>query len=626
MNNVNYLKYWTTISQYQYASFDIFDTLVKRNVPSPADVFRIVENKYNAKYPENQIVEFTEKRKQAERMARKNKIREEINFEDIYNYIDFTMEIKSKLMRIEIQTEKSVCTPNYPIKKLYRKCLENKMKIIITSDMYLPETVIIQILQKCGYEDYYKLYLSSNIGFQKITGNLFRYILKDLKINAKQMIHIGDSKKADFISSFKQGIHPILISRNIKNTNFVRGEELKKDPYIFINNKLPKYENETEMFQWGYEAYGPLILGFCVWIHNIYKEKHIEQMFFLARDMNLIFEIYSKLYSEDTVKYLEVSRRSLRIAYILKKGHIDSVYDTMARIKYSVSQICCSIGLEPQEIISCCRSYGITLKESDEFPKNSTEEYNILEHIIMNKLQVFDDKLCDYLVYMGVLDEQKTAIIDIGWHGTIQNMLEIITDKKFTGIYLGSTIRNYFRKMDIQGFWFEAEDEFSILPKLTMMCILEVMLFPKIGTTISYEQKEKAVVPIYGPCEMNESYHFVHKFQNGAVQFVKDYIETYSDNNFLISPDVSLMAYEKMAFQPTLHQARQLGSLPYEEGKVVKLADAGKLYHYIIKPKDLIKDYSAAKWKTGFIKQLFPFIQNPHKIDAAIKNRNKKQG
>ena len=80
-----------------------------------------------------------------------------------------------------------------------------------------------------------------------------------------------------------------------------------------------------------------------------------------------------------------------------------------------------------------------------------------------------------------------------------------------------------------------------------------------------------------------------------------------------------------MAFQPTILQAKTLSLLPYEEGKVMRIAYIDNKRNYFFRPKKILTDYEKAKWKTGFIKQLVPFVKNPHRIDSLIKkvNRNR---
>ena len=223
---------------------------------------------------------------------------------------------------------------------------------------------------------------------------------------------------------------------------------------------------------------------------------------------------------------------------------------------------------------------------------------------------------------MGMYGDNNIAIVDIGWHGTIQNMLEVILKRRLSGFYFGSTVRNYFDKMNTCGYWFDAEDEYSILPKLTMISVLEVMLFPKIGTTVGYKRNGEAVVPEYGPCEMDDSFKLVKQFQDGGLQFVKDYNRTILRSKKYLDSKVAVAAYEKLAFQPTLEEANIIGDLPYEEGRVLKLAGRNKTRAYLANPKNFIKDYQQAKWKTGFLKRVAPFIRDPHALDSVIKNRN----
>lgn len=92
------------IKNYDIVSFDIFDTLLKRNVKEPTDVFSYMEKKY-------QINGFREKRIEAEKAARKKKNGLEISLEDIYaefgaDYSDEEMETESGL-EFQLYTNKT---------------------------------------------------------------------------------------------------------------------------------------------------------------------------------------------------------------------------------------------------------------------------------------------------------------------------------------------------------------------------------------------------------------------------------------------------------------------------------------------------------------------------------------
>ena len=80
-----------------------------------------------------------------------------------------TKQDKFLLQRLERETELQVCCPNLPMKAIYEKALKGQKRILIVSDMYLEEPLIIKILERCGYHGYEKLYLSSAYGMCKST-------------------------------------------------------------------------------------------------------------------------------------------------------------------------------------------------------------------------------------------------------------------------------------------------------------------------------------------------------------------------------------------------------------------------------------------------------------------------
>lgn len=621
-------KLWQKLEKYDYISFDIFDTLIKRNVASPRDVFKIVENRYNSKNKKK--IPFYKMRVEAEKQARLNSNSEEITLEEIYYNINLIEDVKVKLKELEIKTELEVCIPNYQIQSIYQQCLKNNKRVIITSDMYLSEEIIKKILINNGYSKFYKLYLSSEVKLQKHTGNLYTYLLSDLNISKKSIIHIGDNKRADILSSFKKGINSYYISRSPVNTNFVTKKDIYKterSPYIFINNMLWKYRTESEMFRWGYEAYGPLILGFCQYVHKLYSQKKIEKLYFLARDMHIIINVYKKLYPNDTIEYLEVSRRSLRRAYVLSIGDINGVFDTMARKSYTLLEVLKSLDINSSTVTYILEKEDISLSMNQNIRKYSYKEYQKINEIILKILKSDDNLTIDYLIEKGFFEYKNIGIVDIGWHGTIQNMLEVIAKKRVKGIYFGSTKRKSFLKQEAYGYWFDTEDEFSILPQLTMISILEVMLFPKIGTTLGYKKNSSnKIIPIHKETETDDSFKTILSFQNGGIKFVFDYITKSPYQSDELSSKIATLGYEKLAFTPTKKQAKKLGILPYEEGGVIKIAGARSIFYYLFNWKMFIRDYKTAKWKTGFIKQICPFLFNPQKIDVFIKrisNKNK---
>lgn len=177
-------------------SFDIFDTLILRNVLFPEDIFKILAKDVFVKY---NIKDFNYIRKNVEEEVRKHSNQEDITIRDIYN------EIKNRCNQVDINylinrecdLEIESCCENPLIKELYNYAQLSKKKILFITDMYLDKGSIEKILKKCGYYEYSELYVSGEVKKAKFSGSLFKYIKDELSIDEKKWIHIGDNIHSD---------------------------------------------------------------------------------------------------------------------------------------------------------------------------------------------------------------------------------------------------------------------------------------------------------------------------------------------------------------------------------------------------------------------------------------------
>ena len=160
---------WQLIKKYEFVSFDVFDTLIKRNVNKPSDVFELVNIAYIQQYGYEGIVNnFKEQRIFAERKVRSISD-QEITLANIYGVLaqDIGLEIAERYKKLEIEVELDICTANQDVLNVFKKCVEFPKKVLIITDMYLPIEIIEQILEKNGFKGYKTLYLSSQSGKSK---------------------------------------------------------------------------------------------------------------------------------------------------------------------------------------------------------------------------------------------------------------------------------------------------------------------------------------------------------------------------------------------------------------------------------------------------------------------------
>lgn len=620
------------INKAEVISFDIFDTLIKRNLSRPTQLFDFVEKEYNKRFPDNCISGFREKRIAGEKEARSRVPGQEVSLKDIYDCIAGVGESKEKreLQALELQEEIRFCEPNRYGVELFDLCKKLSKRIVFISDMYLPRDTIESMLNKCEIRGYEKLYLSSEIGIQKKDGKLYEYAINDMSVEPSCIVHIGDNKKTDILMARVKGLKSIHIDHFHSYMSFATQDDLRKTTDVvlpFINNNISKYSEETDEFRWGYEALGPLLVGFCNWIHEYSEQKNYDRLFFLARDMYLFIKVYRLYYPEDVerISYLELSRRSMRRAYVLQKDNLFAVFDTMPRGKYTMSEVVSSVGLKWEDLVNhdAVRMKQVAPDESISSFEQPSISFCILSSIVISLLRNTDDYAVSYLEQEGFLGAGKHAIVDIGWHASTQNMLEVICEKPVTGLYFGNSKRNTFSEMEMYGYWYNVEDEKQALPFISMTYILETMLFAKIGSTISYRNEAGRILPVYNTCE-NSDFDIIGRFQTGAMKFASDYYSFFG-NTQPIKKEDAIRGIVELAFRPSLEQAKVFADLSYEDGKISNMGKAKKTSYYCFHPKAFLTDYASAKWKEGFIKQMNPRLKNPHRIDGIVKTINDKR-
>ena len=157
------------------SSFDIFDTLIQRMTLIPTDVFHIVEKEVKAK--KISADHFAKMRLETER---------ELTLPNIYQIYDalghkygWSLEEKNIILDLELATERQVINTRTEIAELFDFAIAQEKKVVLTSDMYLPEPILRQLLAAVGIQGYSKLFVSCDVGKSKCDG-LYESLLADI--------------------------------------------------------------------------------------------------------------------------------------------------------------------------------------------------------------------------------------------------------------------------------------------------------------------------------------------------------------------------------------------------------------------------------------------------------------
>lgn len=379
-------------------SFDVFDTLLLRPVSTPADIFRLLENKL-------EIYNFHNMRVVAEAEARKhyNMDRQDITLDEIYDTYSFLFSVPENeidtLKQEELKIEYTLLYARKTTKYLYEQAVVAGKQIIIISDMYLASDFIDKCLKKNGYDKHSHVYVSSETGYLKSTKMMYQYVLSELALQGvepDEIIHIGDNKKADVECAAAVGINSIHIPKatDVRNRckqlkrlyEFVLSDVMNSNNailYGFLANLYfddPFIEYDKNSFFNG-EAklmgywFAPLMIGFTKWMIECIETRKIEQLLFVWRDGYLPSQLFNVMRSVFTDRNINVCNiymgRALRMPYMAydKNGFFNSFSDYPLRPECTVdhfirNRVLCDDKEQYKDVLKIFLNHGYLNKDA----------------------------------------------------------------------------------------------------------------------------------------------------------------------------------------------------------------------------------------------------------------------
>ena len=201
----------------QYFSFDVFDTCVTRCCLNPTDLLEALFTRLllNAALPphglETAAKGLARSRIQAEMTTRQQSSDDDIAIAKIYQVLRPTLESygidADQALAEEMEQELAAVSPILSTRLRIQQLRQAGYGIIFISDMYLPGSVVRQMLIEHGFTDGSDgVYVSADSGFSKGSGRLFIYVCQQLGIAPRQLHHTGDNLYADVRAAHLLGI------------------------------------------------------------------------------------------------------------------------------------------------------------------------------------------------------------------------------------------------------------------------------------------------------------------------------------------------------------------------------------------------------------------------------------
>ena len=451
----------------QLVAFDIFDTLLVRPFLNPESIKAVIAKQVDGKTGDTYLAF----RAQAESAARQRAGRDvslDAIFAEFSQLSGLPPDSIAQLRQLEESAEFNAVMPRPEVIAMLQYAVANGKRVVLASDMYLPRKTIEAVLAKHGIDGWQALYLSSEIGLRKDSGKLYRHILAEENVLPGQMLMLGDNEHSDMQIPGDMGIKVCHILRPVELARAVPRLGALIDRALLggnLNEQLTlgliAQTNFQSLFHpnfdplslvpptpraIGYSVLGPIVLSFSQWLADSAQDAGVRRLYFLAREGKFLKQVYDSWTAHETdaprADYLVLSRRAVTVPML---SSIENIY-AIAQPRYFPNQV----GNFLQE------RFGLTLSDDEwaELARKGLWEKDHLievidghiEHLkpllmalesrILAQAQKEHPGLMAYLGNMGLNEEGKMAVVDVGYAATIQGGLNRLLKRKINGYYM----------------------------------------------------------------------------------------------------------------------------------------------------------------------------------------------
>lgn len=289
-------------------SFDVFDTLITRDVLEPTEIFDRVEKAG--------VPSFKQIRLKAQLMSNHT-------LDDIYrHYQDITGIGEAEIERIKALELKAERDSVYLVQEINQRIRDGD---VLVSDMYLPANHVADLLHAAGFRKSVNLYVTPS---GKASGQIWP------ELQSKYYIaqHTGDHPHSDVASPKKHGIE----------TEFFQAAHLSAHEQLFVRLGAPKTALLLKRFrlgnphQAGSRAYRmhqvqalcnlPILLLLSARLRQIMQREGLSRILFSQRDGCLLHRLFASVCPDVNSQPFWCSRMAYMDADDAYQNYLKSVY------------------------------------------------------------------------------------------------------------------------------------------------------------------------------------------------------------------------------------------------------------------------------------------------------------
>lgn len=614
-------------------SFDVFDTLILRSIDPPQAVTKLVAQRIiqTGVLPLD-VDQYLDLRATVERELR---VAAQDRGDDpecsiteiaasVAGRLGLFAEVQAVMVQAELDVESRLLMPAPGVRDFLKR-LSGTYRLVAVSDTDLDSNQIAGLLRQAGLESFFScIYTSCEQRLNKRGGRLFTAMLAQEGVSPWEMLHLGDNFHTDYLAPRRHGIHALHLydSENLLRRSLLRHQG--HQPYNFFFGGHPPETGLTgetfELHRVGYQLFGPLLTLFSVRLQREMENYLPQTLFFLARDGYLLKKL-AALQCPEKVRgagYLALSRFTAALASVHRLGEREvrlfgfachSLRDALRRLALAehdaLPELLGRLGLEldaplPQEELYRALARLFALPD--------------LAALVLPVAAEMRKILRSYLDENGFFGAgRRVAVVDIGWHGTIQECLETAYGMEpdfpeLRGFYFALMAPVFDSDADRRGL---ISDYRQAAPEQTSLALYqavwELVCRGYHGSTVGYREHAGYHLPIWAQEGLDRGRqlrlnHNVLALQQGVLACARDF----GRRSLLQHADLELLLGEALG--------RFEADISFPERRLVALlehcfhsddfgADRSRIFiprfswGNLMRPRQLLTQFLAAPWR-----------------------------
>lgn len=447
-----------TNNDIKYVSFDIFDTLLRRDCEKPVDIFervgkKAVEERLKIKCDP---CGFMNSRIYFEKKARLATPHEDITLKEIYANSPFSEELQVRLIEIEKDLERASLHADSIMTMLLEALAEHNKEIIVVSDMYHSKSFLKSVVESNFPQvKFNEFFISSEIKLTKATGFIYPHVCSTLQVDPHNIVHIGDNRIADVERAQECGLHAVHFDLPRWLSIALDRENLFSTQYEWSINAArrtaallaPKFETDEESFAFfnGASIHGPALAGFAKWVLDGSNQLEIDKLLCVMREGELYNRVFKYFAKKDApeLDLFYASRKATFLPSINPETLMESLSKILDRKNYTLRNFFEDLELDQETSPEITQLYDLEVKKLVEENKGLeivrkalAEKLPQVKNLIAAKSDIFNNYLNSCVKHVS-----SFAFVDYGAGGTINLQMSKATSRQFDNFLFTSSER-----------------------------------------------------------------------------------------------------------------------------------------------------------------------------------------